>query len=259
LNIHDRSISEIQEFLRDKEKVSDQLLAAMKKDSRIGIQNLLKKYYKKQEAYRRKKEKAEKLLQYERKLWAQGYTYLGGIDEAGRGPLAGPVVAACVILPKELIIPQVDDSKKLTAAKREELFNQINNNAVAIGIGIIENSKIDLINIYNATKEAMEQAVTACKEKPDYLMLDAMRLQSVSVPQLSLIKGDSISQSIAAASIVAKVTRDRIMESFSRLYPSYGFEKHKGYGTEEHIKAIHKYGLSPIHRKSFLTNILSKG
>jgi ribonuclease HII len=258
LNIHNRTISEVKELLGDEEKVSEQLLAAMEQDSRIGIQKLLRKYYRKQEAFRREKQKADKLLQYEKTLWAQGYKYLGGIDEAGRGPLAGPVVSACVILPKGLIIPGIDDSKKLTAVKREELFEQINKNAVSIGVGIIENSRIDTVNIYNATKEAMVQAVNTCKEKPDFLLLDAMRLQDISLPQLSVIKGDSNSQSIAAASIVAKVTRDRIMEGFSKLYPLYGFEKHKGYGTKEHIKALHKYGLSPVHRKSFLKNILSK-
>lgn len=257
MNIHNRTISEVKALLRDEETIPEQLLTAMKLDSRVGIQELLKKYYRRQETLRKKQEKAEELLKFERKLWAQGYTYLGGVDEAGRGPLAGPVVSACVILPKELIIETIDDSKKLTAAKREDLFGQISKEAVAIGIGIIENNIIDKINIYNATIESMIQAVKACRHQPDFLLLDAIRLKDMSLPQYSITKGDSRSQSIAAASIVAKVTRDRMMEGFARLYPMYGFDKHKGYGTKEHINAIQEYGISPIHRKSFLTNILS--
>ena len=141
--------------------------------------------------------------------------------------MAGPVVSACVILPKNLIIVEIDDSKKLSAAKREELYNRIFNNAYAIGIGIVENKRIDEINIYNATKEAMIQAVLASKQQPDFLLLDAMNLKELPIPQLSVIKGDSKSQSVAAASIIAKVTRDRIMEDFAKLYPQYGFENIK--------------------------------
>lgn len=257
LQIHNKTISEIQALLHKQETISDGLLSAMKKDSRVGIQKLLEKYYREQNSLQKLRKKTEQMLINERKLWARGYFYLGGIDEAGRGPLAGPVVSACVILPKDLAIEGVDDSKKLAKAKREELFDKISNEATAIGVGIIDHSRIDQVNIYNATMEAMKQAVSACKQQPDYLMLDAMLLKGIPLPQLSMIGGDAKSQSIAAASIIAKVTRDRIMEGFARLYPKYGFDKHKGYGTAEHIMAIRKCGLSPIHRKSFLTNILS--
>jgi len=256
LNIHNKTISEVQALLQDQETVSEQLLDAMKNDSRVGIQKLLARYYQEQEAIRKRKEKAEQLLTEERRLWALGYSFIGGIDEAGRGPLAGPVAAACVILPKGLIIEGVNDSKKLTPGKREELFDIIYEKALAIGLGIVDQNKIDEINIYNATILAMHQAVQACSREPDYLLLDAMHLKDMPIPQLSIIGGDGKSQSIAAASIIAKVIRDRIMDDFAKIYPQYGFEKHKGYGTEEHIAAIRKYGILPIHRKSFLAKIL---
>lgn len=256
MDIHKLTISEVKDLLQNTHIVSEDLLNALRRDNRKGIQVLLKKYYREQEILRRKNDNAKKLLQYEKRIWSQGYINIGGVDEAGRGPLAGPVVSACVILPKNLIIVEIDDSKKLSAAKREELYNRIFNNAYAIGIGIVENKRIDEINIYNATKEAMIQAVLASKQQPDFLLLDAMNLKELPIPQLSVIKGDSKSQSVAAASIIAKVTRDRIMEGFAKLYPQYGFEKHKGYGTKEHVEAIRKYGTTPIHRLSFLDKIL---
>ena len=256
MNIHNKTISEVQALLHEHETVSEQLLEAMKKDSRIGIQKLLARYYQEQEAIRKRKEKAKQLLTEERRLWALGYSFIGGIDEAGRGPLAGPVAAACVILPRDLTIEGIDDSKKLTAAKREELYKIIYEKALAVGLGIVDQNKIDEINIYNATVLAMNQAVRACSLEPDYLLLDAMHLKDMPVPQLSIIGGDGKSQSIAAASIIAKVTRDKIMDDLAGIYPEYGFDKHKGYGTEEHIAAIRKYGISPVHRKSFLAKIL---
>jgi ribonuclease HII len=257
LQIHNITISEIQALLRKQKKAPNELLAAMKKDSRIGVQRLLEKYDREQKSLQKLRDKAEQMLINERRLWDQGYLYLAGLDEAGRGPLAGPVVSACVILPKGLVIEGVDDSKKLTASKREDLFDQISKKAIAIGVGIIDHCRIDNVNILYATKEAMIQAVNACKQQPDYLLLDAIHLKDMPLPQLSIIGGDAKSQSIAAASIIAKVTRDRMMEGFARLYPEYGFDKHKGYGTAEHIEAIRKFGISPIHRKSFLIKIFS--
>ncbi|NLB41884.1 MAG: ribonuclease HII [Clostridiales bacterium] len=251
-----KTISEVKEILIQEESISETLLAAMKDDSRIGIQKLLERYYREQEEQKRKQEKAQRMLIYERMLWSKGYSFIGGIDEAGRGPLAGPVVSACVVLPKELIIEGVDDSKKLSPHKREYLFDIIMEKALSVGFGIVDHNQIDKVNIYQATKESMEQAVNACKQSPDYLLLDAMQLKRIPLAQLSLIGGDGKSQTIAAASIIAKVTRDKIMVSFAKIYPEYGFEKHKGYGTEEHVEAIRKHGLSPIHRKSFLTKIL---
>lgn len=199
------------------------------------------------------KEERKRLLQmseFEIQARSKGFVHIGGIDEAGRGPLAGPVVAGCVILPENCFIEHLNDSKKLTASLRDKLFDIIINEAVDYGIGMIMPDEIDEINILNATKKAMVQAVSNLKAKPDYLIIDALELP-LPIKQLSVNKGDSLSISVAAASIIAKVTRDRWMEEANRLYPGYGFDKHKGYGTQEHIEAIKKYGLCPIHRKSF--------
>jgi ribonuclease HII len=255
LDIHNKTIAEISSLLQ-KEEVTLQLLNAMRSDSRSGVQKLLEKYYREQEAIQKQKDKSEQMLLEERRLWEEGYTLVGGVDEVGRGPLAGPVVASCVILPKGIIIEGVDDSKKLTPAKREELYEIISEKAEAIGLGVIDHKRIDEINIYNATIEAMMQAVSACKKAPEYLLLDAMHLKELSIPQLPIIGGDGKSQSIAAASIIAKVTRDRMMVQLAEIYPEYGFEKHKGYCTDEHVEAIRKYGMSPIHRRSFMNKIL---
>lgn len=256
MNIQQKTISEVKDILTQEENISESLLAAMKNDSRIGIQKLLERYYREQEEQIKRQEKVQFMLFHEKKLWSKGFSFIGGIDEAGRGPLAGPVVSACVVLPKDLIIEGVDDSKKLTSYRREQLFGEIMEKALSYGIGVVDNGKIDDVNIYQATIESMEQAVNACSQSPDYLLLDAMQLKSIPLPQLSLIGGDAKSQTIASASILAKVTRDKIMEAFAKIYPEYGFERHKGYGTEEHVEAIRKHGPSPIHRKSFLTKIL---
>jgi ribonuclease HII len=255
LDIHNKTIAEVSSLLNE-DKVSEQLLLSMKADSRIGIQKLLEKYYKEQEAIRKQRKKAEQMLLEERRLWEAGYSLIGGVDEAGRGPLAGPVVAACVILPKDKVITGLDDSKKLTPAKRDQLFDIISEKAEAIGLGIIDENRIDQINIYQATKEAMIKAIKGCKKAPDFLLLDAMELNELDIPQLPLIGGDGKSQSIAAASIIAKVTRDRLMIKYAETYPEYGLDKHKGYGTAEHVTAIRQYGMTPIHRRSFLTKIL---
>jgi len=230
---------------------SKELLEALKADERKSVKKLFDKYIRTKEAESRSKEKSEQLLVFERRLWNEGWTLVGGIDEAGRGPLAGPVVAACVVLPKGLIIAGVDDSKKLTPAKREALYDEIFEKAVSIGVGIVDNNRIDEVNILNATREAMQQAIERCNIRPDYLLIDAVRLDDHPIPQLSIIGGDRRSQSIAAASIIAKVIRDRLMNDYSAIYPGYGFEKHKGYGTAEHEAAIKRLGLSPLHRRSF--------
>lgn len=249
MDIKDLTIPKIGAILG--ENPTDVQLKAMKQDSRSGVKKLLTRYYRLIELQRIAKEKADRMLLEERRLWEQGILYIGGIDEAGRGPLAGPVCAACVILPKGLIMDGVDDSKKLSPAKRDEMYDSILENAVSYGIALVGHERIDEINIYQATIEAMNQAVAECSIVPEYLLIDAMALRENPIPQLSLISGDSRSQSIAAASILAKVTRDRVMERLDKEYPGYGFEKHKGYGTEEHIKAIYTLGLSPVHRRSF--------
>lgn len=233
-----------------------ELLLAMETDKRKGVQRLLERFKREEQERREKLEKAQRMIEEESKLWSRGYQWVGGVDEAGRGPLAGPVVAACVILPKGMILDGVDDSKKLTPQRREELFHLIMDKALAVGIGWVGPKRIDEINILNATFEAMYQAVESCEIKPDYLLLDAVHLKNCGIPQMSLVHGDARSQSIAAASIIAKVTRDREMLIWHEKYPEYGFNKHKAYGTAEHIRAIQEFGLSPIHRRSFCLKFL---
>jgi ribonuclease HII len=196
------------------------------------------------------------MCEFEEDSYAHGFKYIAGIDEVGRGPLAGSVVAAAVILPRGIFIEGINDSKKLTPEKREYLYGIILEKAVAYGIGIIDEKCIDEINIFQATKKAMILAVNNLSCKPDILLIDAMNLDIPDVSQKAIIKGDTLSVSIAAASIVAKVTRDRMISKMDEIYPEYGFAKHKGYGTKEHIEAIKKYGICPIHRLSFVGNII---
>lgn len=193
----------------------------------------------------------KEMVKYEKKVYKQGFKIIAGIDEAGRGPLAGPVVAAACILPKGLLIADVDDSKKLTPKVREKLFNQLTTNpAIHFGIGIIDSEEIDRINIYQATIQAMFRAIENLPLTPDYLLIDGMDLKH-PIPCLKIIKGDQLSQSIAAASIIAKETRDRIMRTYHDQWPNYCFDQHKGYGTEKHLKALEEHGPCPIHRRSF--------
>ena len=205
------------------------------------------------------KQKAEKemarlleLSKYEREYNEKGFELIGGIDEAGRGPLFGPVVAACVVLPKGCLIEGVNDSKKLSEKKREQLFDEIKEKAVAWGVGIVDNNTIDEINILEATRKAMHEAVCNLKVKPNYIFIDAEKhVDTCGIPYLPIIKGDALSINISCASIIAKVTRDRMIDELAKEFPQYGLEKHKGYGTKEHIDAIKKYGITPLHRKSF--------
>ena len=184
------------------------------------------------------------------------YGTICGIDEAGRGPLCGPVVAAAFILPYEYNILYINDSKKLSETKREEVYKEIDKYAVAYGVGIVSPERIDEINILQATYEAMRTAIHKLSVTPDILLNDAVTIPMVDIKQVPIIKGDAKSQSIAAASIVAKVTRDHLMEEYDKLYPEYGFAKHKGYGTAAHIKAIKEYGPCPIHRRTFIKNFI---
>jgi ribonuclease HII len=206
----------------------------------------------------KQKQKLQKEIQrfkdmsfYEEEAYSSGTTYVAGIDEAGRGPLAGPVVASCVILDPTKPIYRINDSKKLSEKAREEIYSEIMEKAIAVGIGIVDEKEIDDINILNATKKAMVIAVNDLKVSPQLLLVDAVELDEISIEQKTLTKGDSLSVSIAAASIIAKVTRDRILIEMDKKYPVYGFKKHKGYGTKEHIDAIKKFGICPIHRLSF--------
>ena len=192
----------------------------------------------------------EDLYIYERNLIQKGYEKIGGIDEVGRGPLVGPVVAACVILPKNYQLDGLTDSKKLSEKKREKFYDILRQDAIAIGIGVVSEKKIDEINIYEATKLAMQEAIKNLKVEPDYLLIDAMKLET-SIPSTSIIKGDAKSLSIAAASVIAKVTRDRMLIELDKKYPMYDFKHNKGYPTKKHLEAIKKYGIIVEHRRSY--------
>ena len=203
-------------------------------------------------------ERLKNLKQIEKEIFDTGTETICGIDEAGRGPLAGPVVVAAVIMPKDSMIEGVNDSKKVSEKKREALYEQITNEAIAYGIGIIDQKEIDSLNILNATKKGVTTAIKELKVKPERILVDALTgIDTLGIPYTPIVKGDAKSYSIAAASIIAKVTRDRIMREWDELYPIYGFEKHKGYGTKMHIDAIKEYGLCPLHRLSFVKNIIS--
>ena len=252
-----QSISEIKEILSSCpiEALPEQL-EKFEADSRKGVQNLLTSFRKKYDKHLQELARLEEILTYERGCWEAGYELVAGIDEVGRGPLAGPVVAAAVILPKECKIEGVNDSKKLSAKKREELYDIILEKALSYGIGIVSNERIDEINILQATYEAMREALSQLSPKADYILADAVTIPMVSTPQRGIIKGEAKSMSIGAASIVAKVYRDRLMEAFDEVYPGYGFGANKGYGSAEHIEGIKKLGITPIHRKTFVKNFL---
>lgn len=191
------------------------------------------------------------LYQYEKELWKNGINLIAGMDEVGRGPLIGPVVTACVILPKDFVLEGLTDSKKLSEKKREEFYDYIMEHAISVGIGMMDEKVIDEVNIYEATKLAMYQAVEKSKVKPEHVLTDAMKLDKLEMPSTSIIKGDAKSISIAAASVIAKVTRDRMMIELDKKYPMYGFKSHKGYPTKKHIEAIKEYGLIDGYRKTF--------
>ena len=200
----------------------------------------------------KEEQRLQDMLINENELRQKGYNYICGIDEAGRGPLCGPVVASAVILDKDIIIEGVNDSKKLTEKKREELYEKIMSNALSVGVGMADINEIEELNILGATKLAMTRAVENLKIKPDYVLIDGnQNVKTIEIEQKTLVSGDSKSLSIACASIIAKVTRDRLLRDMDEKYPEYGFAKHKGYGTKVHIEAIKKYGITDIHRPSF--------
>ena len=204
----------------------------------------------------KEEQRLTELKKIENEIYKTGVQTICGIDEAGRGPLAGPVVVAAVIMPKDSFIEGVNDSKKVSEKKREALYEQITNEAIAWGVGIIDQKEIDEINILNATKKGLTTSIKELKVKPDRIIVDALdKIDTLGIPYTPIIKGDAKCYSIAAASIIAKVTRDRIMRQWDEIYPMYGFEKHKGYGTAMHMQAIREYGLCPIHRRSFTKNI----
>lgn len=223
-------------------------------DERAGVLKEIQKANARYQKYRQELERTYAISEYERKY--SDYTYICGIDEVGRGPLAGPVVAGAVILPKDCNILYINDSKKLSEKKREELYEIIMENAVATGIGYASVERIDEINILQATFEAMRDAISKLQVPPDILLNDAVTIPQVTIPQVPIIKGDAKSISIGAASIIAKVTRDRLMVQYDEIFPEYGFASNKGYGSAQHIEAIKKIGPCPIHRKTFIGNFI---
>ena len=251
-----KRISEIkEEFKKLLPEELEEQIGFYREDERKGVQRFLKTQEKKLEQYREELARLETISRYEKEY--DGYGYVCGIDEVGRGPLAGPVVAGAVILPKDCRILYINDSKKLSAKKREELFDEIQKQAVAIGIGLVPHDRIDEINILQATYEAMRMAIANLKVKPGVLLNDAVTIPGVDIPQVPIIKGDAKSISIGAASIMAKVYRDRMMIEYDKMYPGYGFASNKGYGSKEHMEALQKIGPSPIHRQSFIKGICS--
>jgi ribonuclease HII len=244
------TIQEIEQQLFEHGENNEKLVQTLRQDERKGVQRILDKWERLQEKEQLLHKKFLEMTSFEENLRQQGFQFIAGIDEAGRGPLAGPVVAAAVILPKDFNLLGIDDSKKLTEQKREDYFKQIKMEAISVGVGIIEAAEIDRINILEAAKKAMLEAVTQLVPNPDYLLIDAVKLET-PFPSESLIKGDARSITIAAASIIAKVTRDRMMREMSSKYPEYGFSSNMGYGTAEHLEAIKQHGVTPYHRKSF--------
>lgn len=226
---------------------SEELLQAIKSDERKGVQSLLKAYERKLKEEARLRE----MYKYEHEAWARGHKLVAGVDEVGRGPLAGPVVVAAVILPHDCFIEKLNDSKKLSEATREKLYDEILAKAVAVSRAVIDEKTIDRINIYQATMNGMYEAIFGLNPQPEEVLIDAVKLNRLEIPSTSIIKGDAKSASIAAASIVAKVERDRMMKEMDKIYPEYEFAKNKGYGTAEHLAALRKYGACKIHRRSF--------
>lgn len=224
------------------------------KDERGGVVSIVTSAKKKLEAYEKELARTEQMKYFEKK-YAE-YSYICGIDEVGRGPLAGPVVAAAVILPKDCKLLYINDSKQLSEKKREELYEQIMETAVSVGIGYNSPQRIDEINILQATYEAMREAISKLTPTPDLLLNDAVNIPEVNIKQVPIIKGDAKSISIASASIIAKVTRDHLMVQYDEVFPEYGFASNKGYGAQMHIDAIKKYGPTPIHRRSFIKNFM---
>lgn len=249
-----KSIRDIKEEFQTAADIDarEKLAEYYRSDSRKGVQDLIAKTVKEKERLQIELERLEGMKQFEKKY--ADYIAICGIDEAGRGPLAGPVVAGAVILPKDCSILYLNDSKQVSASRREELFNEIQEKAVACAVGIVSPQRIDEINILQATYEAMHQAVEGLKVVPDLLLVDAVTIPAMPMKQVGIVKGDAKSVSIAAASILAKVTRDRMMVEYDSLYPEYGFAKHKGYGSKMHIEAIQEYGPCPIHRRTFIKN-----
>ena len=244
------TIKGIKERLASIQRLDDPLLTELEQDSRSGVIQAIAKRKKEIQKRLDEDERLEGMLAYEKECYAREIELIAGVDEVGRGPLAGPVVAAAVILPKGCKISGLNDSKKIPKSKHKEIYEAVLQNAIAIGIGVKDNHVIDQVNIYEATKLAMMEAIGQLEPQPQHLLIDAMKLD-LPISQTSIIKGDANSLSIAAASIVAKVTRDQMMEEFDRKYPGYDFAQNAGYGTAKHLAGLDQLGVTPIHRRSF--------
>ncbi|WP_042356651.1 ribonuclease HII [Bacillus rubiinfantis] len=244
------SALQIEEKLAHIHDESDPYILEIEQDTRLSVQRSLAKWKRMREKERLLQKKFQQMTKYEERVRSKGFQLIAGVDEVGRGPLAGPVVVAAVILPADFYLPGIDDSKKLSVKKREEFADIIRKEAISISTSMIHANEIDEINIYEATKKAMKSAVASLHTAPEFILIDAMKLD-LPYPSESIIKGDAKSVSIAAASIIAKTTRDHFMEEISQSFPDYGFQHHMGYGTKEHLEAIQKYGITPYHRRSF--------
>ena len=252
-----KSIQEIKEELKTAGQTELlKLIDFYAQDKRKGVQTAVAQARKQMEALEKEKQRIEAMKSFEHQYEHLGYVC--GIDEVGRGPFAGPVVAGAVILPKDCDILYINDSKKLSEKKREELYEEIMEKAVAVQVGYASPARIDEINILQATYEAMREAVSKLPVTPQILLNDAVTIPGITIPQVPIIKGDAKSVSIAAASIIAKVTRDRLMREYDKIMPEYGFDSNKGYGSREHIEALRTYGATPIHRKSFIKNVFGE-
>lgn len=250
-----KSIGEVTEIFRQADVENlPAFINTFEPDDRNGVQKLVQKAKKRILDIQKEKDRMYEMFSYERKY--EEYSYICGVDEVGCGPLAGPVVAAAVILPKDCDILYLNDSKKLSENKREELYDEIMKKAVSVGIGFASPERIDEINIRQADFEAMRMAISKLQKEPDFIMVDGYLIGGLEKKQISIVKGDSKSASIAAASIIAKVTRDRMMTEYDELFKGYGFASNKGYGSSEHIQAIKTLGPTPIHRKSFIKNFI---
>ncbi len=248
-------VSQIRSFLEEKGAELDEgLSAALSLDPRAGVRKLYQRLCRERALAQQERVRLGNMMLYERDAMEKGFRFVAGVDEAGRGPLAGPVVAAAAILPEGSFFPGLNDSKKLSPAKREYLYKEITAQAVSWSVGIASVAEIDALNILQASLRAMQRAVTGLHKNPDYVLVDAVRIPGIGTPQLPIVKGDGKSVSIAAASIIAKVTRDRMMDELDLKYPGYGFAGHKGYGTPQHLEALRVHGICPLHRKTFTRN-----
>jgi len=251
-----KSVAEIQKIVTEQGNLlSDTEISFLNQDPRVGVSKIYQQFCRQRVLIEKENNRLQNMALYEKQAREQGFKLIAGVDEAGRGPLAGPVVAGAVIFSEGCLIKGVNDSKKLTPLARARLFAEIKEKAVCWAVGMANVEEIDNLNILQASLVAMRRAVQNLTTHPDYVMVDAVQIPEVGVPQLPIIKGDGKSITIAAASIIAKVTRDRMMEDYDKKFPAYGFGRHKGYGTRDHIKALQLYGYCSLHRQTFVRNI----